>query len=109
MKIIKIQYDDEFEDEGLYTITFWVDKEPPRYISLARDEEESPSIIYVELFDQKYGYETKNVTYKFKENLLNLYLDKDFAFLDNHHHIQIFINDADMFKVKQKLELIFDV
>ena len=107
MKVLKTQFDDDFEDDGLYTITFWDDLNPPNYISLARDNFDNPTMIYIELLDQKYGYETKDIQYSFNGNVLIFNLDRCFEFLDNKKVIEMEIDERDIQRIEKKLISIF--
>lgn len=66
MKLYKIQKDEEFEDDGLCSITFWFEDDPPRYITLCRDELECPAVftlnILIKYMDLK--PETSNIHLK---------------------------------------------
>jgi hypothetical protein len=58
MKAEKVQVDVDFEDDGLFGITVWVDQTPPHYVSVSRDAAEDPDLIYFEAEDQIHGFKT---------------------------------------------------
>lgn len=74
VKATRVQRDTEFEDDGLFALTLWVEQSPPHYISVSRDEADDPDLIYFEAEDQAYGFKTKSLNYRVEEGLLKLWL-----------------------------------
>ena len=103
-----IQLDDEFEDEGLYTLTFWLENDPPRYLCLARDDDE-PDHIYIEMLDQKYGFETTitHTHYQLNNQFLTLYLDRELTFFPHKKQLTIELKQDTISAVTTKLRKIF--
>lgn len=109
MKAINIQFDNELEEDDFYAITFWLDVDPPNYFSLAKDNYEDPMHIYLELLDQQYGFITNSASYKLNENLLTIYFDEIFEFLESKNEVNIEIDKSEVSEVSRKLKKIFDV
>lgn len=109
MKLYKIQIDEDFEDDGLFSITFWVENDPPRYIALSRDELESPNSIYIEYIDQIYGFETRDIEYSFENGRLTLKLLVN-SFRWNHSSdLEIYIPEEEIDSVTFIMKKIFDL
>ena len=109
MNIYKIQIDSEYEDDGLYSITFWFDDDPPRYLSLARDEYEDPEYIYIEYIDQKYGFKTKDIKYDFKENNISIELLNNNFKWNNKSILEFEISLKKVEDVKKTMNNIFNI
>jgi len=76
MKPSRIQIDREFEDDGLYGVTFWFGEgNNPSYLSLARDQLEDPDHIYIEAEDQRYGFRVRSLAWSRRDNTIALQLD----------------------------------
>ncbi|MBB5018569.1 hypothetical protein HNQ59_001858 [Chitinivorax tropicus] len=83
MKTTHVKADKEFEDDGLYCITIWVEEFPPRYISISYDEIEEPESIYIEAEDQKYGFKVPSIDLTLNDSSLKIGLGNDTAY---HFH-----------------------
>lgn len=70
MKATEVRVDSEFEADGLFGVTLWVDCTPPGYVSICRDELEKPDSIYVEAQDQKYGFATDQILLQWRNSTL---------------------------------------
>jgi hypothetical protein len=78
MKPVRIQFDTDFADDGLYSITFWFqNSEVPSYVSLAKDEIEDPECSYIEAEDQKYGFKATDLSYTIIDDTLGLSFSAD--------------------------------
>lgn len=104
----EIQFDHEHEDDGLYTITFWLYEDPPAYITLARDDHEDPHTIYFESLDQKYGFNSAEINYSLNGDTLFLYLPQNQATWDGEKTLSINIPKQKISDVAQKLIKIFN-
>ncbi|ELY2739324.1 hypothetical protein NNQ28_16970 [Cronobacter dublinensis] len=111
MKALKVLVDKDFEDDGLYAVTLWVDLEPPRYISISRDVFEEPDVIYIEAQDQIYGKKTINLRYSISDLVLRLYFtqDADERFhWNNRQDVSISIDKENWDEMLPTLNNIFD-
>jgi hypothetical protein len=72
MNAIRFLRDIEYEDEGLFCATIWVDETRPRYISISLDEAERPGELYFEAEDQVYGKYTRSLACTFSGSTLIL-------------------------------------
>ena len=109
MKLHKIQIDEDFEDDGLCSITFWFEDDPPRYITLCRDELACPSSIYIEYTDQIYGFKTRDIEYSFENGRLTLKLLVNSFRWNNSSDIEIYIPEAEIDSVTFIMKKIFDL
>lgn len=109
MKLYKIQIDEDFEDDGLYSITFWFEDDPPRYITLCRDELACPSSIYIEYTDQIYGFETRDIEYSFENGRLALKLLVNSFRWNNSSDVEIYIPETEIDSVTSIMKKIFDL
>jgi hypothetical protein len=110
MKALKVLIDKDFEDDGLYAVTLWVDSEPPRYISISRDAFEEPKFVYVEAQDQIYGKKTKNLKYSLYDSALDLYFlpdSEDCFHWNNSRKVSIEIDKGDRDAMQSTLKNIF--
>ncbi|EPK7286484.1 hypothetical protein [Citrobacter farmeri] len=111
MEALNVLVDKDFEDDGLYAVTLWVDLEPPRYISVSRDVFEESEVIYIEVQDQIYGRKTTNLNYSISEFILRLYFSPDsketFHWNDSQE-VSIKINKNEMDVMHPTLKKIFD-
>lgn len=108
MKLHKIQIDEDFDDDGLCSITFWFE-DAPRYITLCRDELACPSSIYIEYTDQIYGFETRDIEYSFENGRLTLKLLVNSFRWNNSSDVGIYIPEAEIDSVTSIMEKIFDL
>lgn len=110
MKALKILVDKDYEDDGLYAITIWVDFEPLRYISISRDVFEEPDVIYIEAQDQIFGRKTTSLNYSISDFELKLYFspssDEIFHW-SKSREVSIEINKDDRDIIQQTLKSIF--
>ncbi|MXN79374.1 hypothetical protein GR157_32195 [Burkholderia sp. 4701] len=112
MKAVRVVVDKDFEDDGLYCVTLWVDSDPPRYVSVSRDDLEEPDVIYVEAQDQIYGKKTTDLTYSVRGNVLNFSFDQDSEgcfHWDNGKEVSIEIDPQDLIKMQATLVKIFSI
>lgn len=110
MKALKILVDKDYEDDGLYAVTIWVDLESLRYISVSRDAFEEPDVIYIEAQDQIFGKKTTNLNYYISDFELKLYFspDSDEVFhWSGGQEVSIKINKEDRDIMQQTLKIIF--
>lgn len=112
MEALNVLVDKDFEDDGLYAVTLWVNLDPPRYISISRDEFEDPDIIYIEAQDQIYGKKTTNLKYLLSGSILKLYFipESTEVFHWNHsQEVSININESTKYEIHSTLKKIFDI
>lgn len=112
MKATKIIVEKNFEDDGLYGVTLWVDREPPRYLSISRDEVEEPDVIYFEAQDQICGMKTAALEYSLVENKLILKFPASSAekfHWDGSEEVSIGIGRDDYLAVRETLVNIFSI
>jgi len=107
MKPARIQLDTDFEEDGLYSITFWFqNSELPSYLSLARDEIEDPEFSYIEAEDQKYGFRANDLSFTInRENVgLSFSANSDNKFFWNESkYIEIEVPANELKKVERYL------
>lgn len=107
MKPTKIQFDTDFEEDGLFSITFWFDKyKIPSYLSIAKDEMEDPDFVYIEAEDQKFGFKSADLTYSINAYGIKLTFAKEsnsYFYWDKSKEIEIEINENDLENVKRYL------
>ena len=111
MKVARAKIDEEFEDDGLFSVTFWMDHgQVPSYVSIARDEMEDPDSVYFEAEDQIHGFKTKGLSYSITGNEVTLDLSGDPTrafFWDNSKLIRLDISNNDLASVSESLKKIF--
>ncbi|WGS45409.1 hypothetical protein LFL97_21955 [Burkholderia sp. JSH-S8] len=112
MKAVRVVMDKDFEDDGLYCVTLWVDFDPPRYVSVSRDGLEEPDVIYVEAQDQIYGKKTTDLTYSVSGNILTLSFDQDYEecfHWNDGKEFSIEVDPPDLIKMQGTLVKIFSI
>ena len=112
MRAKKVQIDHDFQDDGLFAITFYFEEDVvPYYITLSRDELEDPDVIYFEAHDQIHSFKSKEIKYTFKDNIFSLDLTNDvvnFFYWNHKKKIEVIINEG-MEDINICLQRIFDL
>lgn len=107
-----IQIDKEFQDDGLFAITFYFEKDRiPYYITVCRDEYEEPDAVYVEAEDQIHSFKSSTIRYALCDAILTFDLseDKENAFFWTRSKIvDIVLCQNDIHDVKICLERLFE-
>lgn len=111
LNAIKLLRDIEYEDDGLFCVTIWVNETPPRYISISLDEIERPGELYFEAEDQKYGVYTRSLVCNFCGSSLTLISTSEVANLfhwTTDREIRIGMKSIDLQDAKQIIDKIFN-
>ena len=112
MKAVEVRVDAEFEDDGLFGVTLWVDSTPPGYLSICRDELENPDAIYFEAEDQKYGFETELIDLLWRNSVLIIGRPKQAKWQfhwTSADSVEIEIPESDAQQVKRVVERIAEL
>lgn len=108
----KVQIDREFQDDGLYAVTFYFRAgEIPYYVTLARDETEEPDEIYFEAEDQICSFKSKDIKYSISGSVVNFDLAGDVLnkfFWTNSEFLEITIQENTE-EVEMCLKRIFEI
>ena len=98
LRPVSVQVDQE--DDAFFSITFWFYDDVIGYISLMRDNDNNPDVLYIECTDQIYGFEINSLLFIFIDNKLILELEngKTFKF-DNSPKVCICLKEEDKERV----------
>lgn len=109
MRAQQVQIDTGYADDGLYAVTFWLDADPPRYITLARDEVEEAQSVYLEFADQKYGFSSPAISYVLEDTHLTLHIPPPHRLWHGGRRIRITLPAEDCAATASVLARIFAI